>query len=70
MRKHCFLRLVLYNRFRRLLLLHAILLIIISNPDQVQGQISSGEELTEDQNQATKPLEVRGVPFEFVRIPA
>jgi hypothetical protein len=53
-----------------LLLLHAILLIIISNPDQVQGQISSGEELTEDQDQATKPLEVRGVPFEFVRIPA
>ncbi len=68
MRKHCFYRLVLHNWLRRLLLLNAILLIIISNPDQVRGQISSGKELAENQGQATKLLEVRGVPFEFVWI--
>jgi formylglycine-generating enzyme required for sulfatase activity len=51
-------------------LLQAILLIIFSNSIQVRGRISSGEELAENQNQAMKLLEVRGVPFEFVRIPA
>jgi len=58
------------NWSRRLALLQVILLIIFSNSVQVPGQEPSGGKIAEMHSQATLLLEVRGVPFELVWIPA
>jgi formylglycine-generating enzyme required for sulfatase activity len=70
MRENSASRLILNNWLRCLALLHAILLLILGNPVQVWGQETSGRKTAEYHDQATKVLEVDGVPFELVRIPA
>ncbi len=70
MRKNSASGLILNDRLKFLALLHVILLIIFSSPVQVRGEVTSGGKTTEHNNQATKLLEVDGVPFELVRIPA
>jgi formylglycine-generating enzyme required for sulfatase activity len=63
-------RLILNNRLKRLALLHVILLLILINPIKVWGQETSGTKTAEYHDQATKLLEVDGIPFELVRIPS
>jgi formylglycine-generating enzyme required for sulfatase activity len=70
MRENSTSRLILNNWLRCLALLHVILLVIFSNPVQVQGQVTSGGKTTEYHKQAMELLKVDGVPFELVRIPA